>query len=157
MTNAEVRKFASDSKLSAEEFQKAFTKLAGPGSAGDGLAKGLGETTGGKLSTFQDSFETAGVALGNAFAPAINSVLDLGTTIVNEIANSSAFSDIALQAQQFTDEIKNNPALVKEITDAAVNLARSGLQLCVDGAKLMVNITVKGDKNCIIFTELIKA
>lgn len=140
MTNAEVRKFASDSKLSADEFQKAFTKLAGPGSALDGLAKGLGETTGGKLSTFQDSFETAGVALGNAFAPAINSVLDLGTTIVNEIANSSAFSDIALQAQQFTDEIKNNPVLVKEITDAAVNLARSGLQLCVDGAKLMVNI-----------------
>lgn len=140
MTNAEVRELASDSQLTADQFQKAFTKLAGPGSALDGLAKGLGETTGGKLSTFQDSFETAGVALGNAFAPAINSVLDLGTTIVNEIANSSAFNDIALQAQQFTDEIKNNPALVKEITEAAVNLARSGLQLCVDGAELMVNI-----------------
>jgi tape measure domain-containing protein len=145
LTNAEVRKLASDGKLTADEFQKAFTKLAGPGSALDGLAKGLGETTGGKLSTFQDSLETAGVAMGNAFAPAINSVLDLGTTIVNEIASSSAFDDIAAQAKQFTDEIANNPELVKEITEAAVELSRMGLELCLEGMKAFVNVVKDPD------------
>lgn len=97
-----------------EDLAKSLAMANSKGGIYDGAMAAQSQTMSGKWSTVKDNFGTAASDLGDAFAPVINKLLDLGIRFANSIGPAIA------AAQPYIDMAANT---VSKIVDYIMNIA----------------------------------
>lgn len=85
VTEGEVKKLASQGKISFSNLQNAFVDLTGEGGLFFNLMKDQSATVGGRISTLVGKIQLIGASMGEALLPAIGFLTDLAIKVADNI------------------------------------------------------------------------
>lgn len=75
VSTSEVKKLASEGKISFANLEKAFDSMTGAGGRFYGLTINQSKTVSGRISTLKDTFDKLLLTIGNAFLPALGKLV----------------------------------------------------------------------------------
>jgi murein DD-endopeptidase MepM/ murein hydrolase activator NlpD len=122
-----VRKLASEGKLTSEVVEKSFLKMVDVGGQLNGQMKALAGTSVGLKSTMEDAFDAILTQGGEALQPALDTSMQLLTTLADDLKNADVFNEINAQAREFADWLKANPGYIEGMSQSIQQLAKGAM------------------------------
>ena len=92
-TPDQVKKLASESKITFPILEQAFENMTGAGGKFNGLMDKLADTTGGKLSTLQGYFDTISRSIGQSLLPVVNGVVGAFSSLLSRLTDTRTESE----------------------------------------------------------------
>lgn len=87
-----VKKLASEGKISFANLQQAFTDLTSEGGRFEGLTAKLSQSLPGRISTLKDNFEQLQRSVGEGLLPVFETLVDIGSTLIEFFRNIGTFA-----------------------------------------------------------------
>lgn len=132
---ANVRKMASEGKITADVVSSAFDMMNAKGGVLNGRMEALGATTKGLGSTMQDAFDGILVEGGAALQPAIKAGTQFLTEVANKLKDSGMFDEVLEQSTAFANYLSEHQELVGQVATFIKEGVGGGLHTVVEITK----------------------